>query len=95
MASILNKAHHTLAVQHGGYGVNCSIDFWQYTSSYREQPDVNYLNRLLVQIHGESAGSIWSSFSNLNSLLQANEIATPVIQVSFQAQYHATHDKRL
>lgn len=58
-------------------------DFWQYTSSYREQPDVNFLNRLFIQISAENGvggSSTWSSFPNLNSLLQAQEIATPVIQ---------------
>jgi hypothetical protein len=58
-----------------------NVDFWQYTSSYREQPDVNFLNRLLIQVSGEGGSSLWSSFPNLNSLLQTEELATPVVQV--------------
>ena len=57
-------------------------DFWQYTSSYREQPSVHFLRELIVQVGGEGGGGrVWSSFPNLNLLLQQGELATPTIRV--------------
>ena len=79
---VLNNAHQALY----NYLIYI-VEFWQYTSSYREQPDVNFLNRLFVQVGGENGGSIWSTFPNLNVLLEAEEIATPVVQVILQLAY--------
>ena len=57
-------------------------DFWQYTSSYREQPSVHFLRELIVQVGGDGGGGrVWSSFPNLNLLLQQGELATPTIRV--------------
>ena len=57
-------------------------DFWQYTSSYREQPSVHFLREVIVQVGGEGGGErVWSSFPNFNQLLQQGELATPTIRV--------------
>lgn len=79
----LNNAH-PMCIH---YGLLCHAEFWEYTSSYQEQPDVNYLNQLFVQIGGRGGvgtGSIstWSSFPNLNLLLQSEELVNPVIKVA-------------
>lgn len=65
------------------YCCGFKTDFWQYTSTYREQPSVNFLNQLIVQLgDGDLAGTrAWSSFPNLNLLLQPDEIAIPIIRV--------------
>ena len=66
-------------------------DFWKYTSTYREQPKVNFLNQLIVQISGDDGGSsnhsVWTTFPNFNALLQPEEIATPVMRVSMYIQW--------
>jgi len=62
-----------------------AADFWQYTSSYREQPSVHFLRELIVQVGEGGAGGggsrVWSSFPNLNLLLQPEELATPIVRV--------------
>ena len=58
-------------------------DFWQYTSSYREQPQANFLNWVIVQFGDTSPTGVktWSSFPNLNILLQPEELAIPIVRV--------------
>ena len=70
----LNVAHYKIFAS----------ELWQYASSYREQPRIDYLNRLIVQISDRESyngSSVWSSFYNLDQLLQPEEIATPTIRV--------------
>lgn len=56
-------------------------DFWQYTSTYREQADVEFLNDLVVQIcDGSASCKSWSSYGGLNQLLEPEEIAIPVVK---------------
>lgn len=57
-------------------------------SSYREQPEVDYLNRLIVILGGGTEGEIgvWSSFPNLNALLQPDELVIPRITVRITAR---------
>ena len=58
-------------------------EFWQTTSSYWEQPIVNFLNRLYIQTSGtDGSSSTWTSYPNWNALLEGDELATPVLQVS-------------
>lgn len=64
-----------------------TLELWQYTNSYREQPKIDYLNQLVVQISDRESyngSSVWSSFHNLNQLLQPEEVATPTIKVHTQ-----------
>ena len=80
------RAHHHVAPLRTACNCICfeSSELWQYTSSYREQPRVDYLNRLIVQISDRQSyngSSIWSSFSNLDQLLELDELATPTIKV--------------
>ncbi len=77
-SNILNNAHQLTEA--------CVTDFWRYTSTYREQPKVNFLNQLIVQIGGDDGRSInqsvWTTFPNFNALLQTEEIVTPLTRVS-------------
>ena len=78
---VLFKAHH-----HNQLKVNSCYflsEFWQYSSTYTEQPDVNFMNQWIVQVansSGPSAAS-WSTIAGLNRLLQPDEIAIPVVMV--------------
>ncbi len=76
---VLNNAH-----LNGPFIKTKLTDFWLYTSSYKEQPDVNYLNQLFIQISGADGTSVpntWSTLPNLNALLQADEVTAPVVKV--------------
>lgn len=66
------------------------VDFWQYTSTYREQPQVHFINQWILQVTTDrsSVAKVWSTFIGLNRLLQDDtltplnsEIAIPIVKV--------------
>jgi len=59
-------------------------EFWQYTSTYREQPEVNFLDRVILQVSGNGCINAWSSYPDFNDLLENEEIMMPLIEVSKQ-----------
>eukprot|EP00731_Ephydatia_muelleri_P027108 Em0018g1208a len=56
-------------------------DLWQYTSSYREQPEVYYSNQQILQLC-DALGTCktWTSYPSHNLLLQPGEEAFPTIK---------------
>ena len=59
-------------------------DLWQYTSTYREQPYTTFSGRYIVRLGDSSPerSRVWSSFPNLNQLLEPEEVAIPTLRVS-------------
>ena len=58
-------------------------EFWQYESSYREQPNVRYVRQLMVYLSDSHPGRdrAWGSFPNFIQLLDDNTISRPLIRV--------------
>lgn len=76
---ILIKAHPT-----------CT-DFWQYTSTYREKPNIHFIGQWIVQVNTDASpvAKMWSSYNGINRLLQDDtltplnsEISIPIVKVS-------------
>jgi len=62
-------------------------DFWQYESSYREQPNVRYTRQLMVYLSGNNPGGdrAWGTFPNFVQLLDPTTIIRPLVRVSFSS----------
>lgn len=58
-------------------------EFWQYESSYREQPNVRYTRQLMVYLSDDHPGRdrAWGSFPNFLQLLSDDTITRPLIRV--------------
>lgn len=76
---ILIKAHPT-----------CT-DLWQYTSTYREKPNIHFIGQWIVQVNTDASpvAKMWSSYNGINRLLQDDtltplnsEISIPIVKVS-------------
>ncbi|XP_003384386.1 PREDICTED: transmembrane protein 231-like [Amphimedon queenslandica] len=64
-------------------------DFWQYTSSYREQADIHFIGQWIFQVTTDASpiAKTWSSYNGLNRLLQDDtlsplnsEISIPIVK---------------
>lgn len=67
------------------------LEFWQYSSTYREQPQIHFLNQWILQVNSDISpvAKTWSTFQGFNAMLQEDtvtplnsEIAIPVVKVS-------------
>ncbi len=53
--------------------VSCT-GFWHYTSSYQEQPQIQYLNQSVIQLGNNGQNmTVWSSFGS-DVVLQGEEL---------------------
>ncbi len=63
-------------------------EFWRYTRTYREQPEVSYLNMSVVQLgdSGSTETRTWSSIPELNAILRPGEFVIPILMVRLGIQ---------
>lgn len=66
------------------------IEFWQYESNYREQPNVRYTRQLMVYLSDSHPGRdrAWGSFQNFIDLLDDNTITRPLVRVCSHYSKH-------
>ncbi|XP_065914285.1 transmembrane protein 231-like [Dysidea avara] len=59
-----------------------SNDFWQYESSYREQPNVRYTRQMMVYLSDNNPGGdrAWGTFPNFVQLLDPTTIIRPLVR---------------
>ena len=70
------------------YNICCSFeptDLWLYTSTYREQPNVHFLNQWIIQVtsSNDAFTRSWSTFTRYNHLLGPDNQAIPFVKVGY------------
>ena len=60
-------------------------EFWQYESTYREQPDVHYRREAIVYLGGcqGQPDRVWSTYGNHLDMLYPETVVFPTVFVSF------------